>query len=116
MFTDKRFHKNDDAKVSSGAVVNSMVLSETEGKNNIVQNAGGQGVPVESIIDIIGDRSNIVSTIILLSYIRHILNTGSKGEIKVKVGYNKPPSIPFNFAVNEQTVDDYYPGEVLEIN
>ena len=56
------------------------------------------------------------SIAVLLSFIRYCINHNIKKEITVKVGYNKPPSIPMNFAINEELLDEIYPGDVVEIN
>ena len=110
MFLNRLFGKKESEKEkvlqSSAAQIN----------NDLLDELSDMAVPVDSTIEIIADKNNLVSIIILLSYIRHYLNSGKSGDIHIKIGYNKPPTVPFNFSVNEQTVDDIYPGETLEIN
>ena len=93
---------------------------QTENKQEAVPGivVDSDALPLESevMIDLIAEKSNIVSIVILLSYIRHYINTGKKGDILVKIGYNKPPAAPFNFALDDELVDDIYPGTEIEIN
>ena len=44
------------------------------------------------------------------------MNHGLKKDITLKIGYNKPPSVPMNFAINEEMLEDIYPGDEVEIN
>ncbi len=108
MFLERLFRRWD--KEPEKPEVESRALQE------FMQSTNAKGIPGESIIDMIGDRNNLVSIVILLSYIRHYLNTGKQGDITIKIGYNKPPTCPFSFSVNEESVEDIYPGETLEIN
>lgn len=71
---------------------------------------------VSTMIEFLGHPSVGVSIVVLLSYIRYCINHGLKKDITVKIGHNKPPSIPMNFAVNEELLEDIYPGDVVEIN
>ena len=57
-----------------------------------------------------------VSIVLLLSYIRYCINHGLKKDITIKIGYNKPAAIPMNFAVNEELLEEIFPGDVVEIN
>ena len=75
-----------------------------------------KGIPSEAVYTVIGERGVLVSLSILFSYIRYYLNTGAQGDITIKIGHNKPPSMPFSFTVNEQLLDDIYPSNELEIN
>ena len=72
--------------------------------------------PVDTMFELLSAKDVAVSVAILLSYIRHCINKGLKKEITLKIGYNKPPSIPMNFALNEELIEDIYPGDVVEIN
>lgn len=72
--------------------------------------------PVDTMIELLSSKGVAVSIAILLSYIRHCINKGLKKEITLKIGYNKPPEIPMNFALNEELLEDIYPGDVIEIN
>ena len=72
--------------------------------------------PVDTMIELLSAKDVAVSVAILLAYIRHCINNGLKKEITLKIGYNKPPSIPMNFALNEELIEDIYPGDVVEIN
>lgn len=71
--------------------------------------------PVDTMFEVLGDKDVAVSLAILLSYVRHCVNHGLKKDIVVRIGRNKPPSMPMNFAVNEELLDDIYPGDVVEI-
>lgn len=72
--------------------------------------------PVDTMIELLSSKGVAVSIAILLSYIRHCINKGLKKDITLKIGYNKPPEIPMNFALNEELLEDIYPGDVIEIN
>ena len=79
-------------------------------------NLASRGVPSDTAVELIGEKGVLASIVILLSYIRYYVNSNSKGEIVVKIGYNKPPAMPFVFSVNDNIVDDIYPGQTLDIN
>jgi len=105
-FFSKWFKKDNKENAVDPNVIGSHALLDADVK----------GMPSDATINIIGEKSCIVTLMILLSYIRHYLNTGGQGEITLKIGYNKPPSVPFEFTVNDQLLDDIYPGDSLEIN
>lgn len=71
---------------------------------------------VDTMVEVLSSKGVMVSLTVLLSYIRYCVNHGIKKDITVKIGYNKPPSVPMNFALNEEMVEDIYPGDVVEIN
>lgn len=71
---------------------------------------------VDTMIEVLSSRNVMVSITVLLSYIRYCVNHGLKKDITIKIGYNKPPSVPMNFAINEEMLEDIYPGDVVEIN
>lgn len=71
---------------------------------------------VDTMIEVLSSRNVMVSLTVLLSYIRYCVNHGIKKDITIKIGYNKPPSVPMNFAINEEMLEDIYPGDVVEIN
>ena len=77
-------------------------------------NTGEQ--PVDTMIEILAHPSVNVSLVLLLSYIRFCINHGVKKDITIKIGYNKPASLPMNFVVNVELLEDIYPGDVVEIN
>ena len=72
--------------------------------------------PYDTMIELLSSKGVNSSIAVLLSFIRYCINHNIKKEITVKVGYNKPPSIPMNFAINEELLDEIYPGDVVEIN
>ena len=72
--------------------------------------------PVDTMIELLSGKDVAVSIAVLLSYIRYCVNHGIKKDITIKIGYNKPPAIPMNFAINEELLGDIYPGDVVEIN
>ena len=72
--------------------------------------------PVDTMVELLSSKDVAVSIAVLLSYIRYCVNHGIKKDITLKIGYNKPPSIPMNFAINEELLGDIYPGDVVEIN
>lgn len=72
--------------------------------------------PVDTMIELLSGKDVAVSIAVLLSYIRYCVNHGIKKDITLKIGYNKPPAIPMNFAINEELLGDIYPGDVVEIN
>jgi hypothetical protein len=71
---------------------------------------------VDTMIEVLSSKNVMVSLTVLLSYIRYCVNHGLKKDITIKIGYNKPPSVPMNFALNEEMIEDIYPGDVVEIN
>lgn len=72
--------------------------------------------PVSTMIELLSSKWVNLPIIVLLAYIRYCINHGLKKEITVKIGYNKPASVPMNFAVNEEMVEEHYPSDVVEIN
>ena len=72
--------------------------------------------PADTMVEILSSKSVMVSITILLAYIRYCVNHGLKKDITLKIGYNKPPSAPMNFAINEEMLEDIYPGDEVEIN
>ena len=110
-----------DAESSSSQVSLTQVESQfrhimDEFKINSGFNVNTGEQPVDTMIEILSSKGVAVSIAILLSYIRHCINNGSKKEITLKIGFNKPPEIPMNFAVNEELLEDIYPGNIIEIN
>lgn len=92
----------------------SEMMAEFNAIKGFSVNTGEQ--PVDTMIELLSSKGVAVSIAILLSYIRHCINNGLKKEITLKIGYNKPPSIPMNFALNEELIEDIYPGDIIEIN
>lgn len=72
--------------------------------------------PVSTMIELLSSKWVNLPIIVLLAYIRYCINHGLKKDITVKIGYNKPPSVPMNFAVNEEMIEEHYPSDVVEIN
>lgn len=66
--------------------------------------------------EIVGSKDVITSITVLLAYIRYCINNNLKKDINVKIGYNKPANSPMNFTLNDELLEDFYPGEVVEIN
>ena len=71
---------------------------------------------VDTMVEVLSSKGVMVSLTVLLAYIRYCINHGVKKDITLKIGYNKPPSIPMNFAINEEMLEEIYPGDVVEIN
>lgn len=90
------------------------IMAEFQANIGFSVNTGEQ--PVDAMIEVLSSKGVVVSIAVLLSYIRHCINHGIKKEIKVKIGYNKPAGVPMNFAVNEELLEDIYPGDSVEIN
>lgn len=90
------------------------IMAEFQANTGFSVNTGEQ--PVDAMIEVLSSKGVVVSIAVLLSYIRHCINHGIKKELKVKIGYNKPAGVPMNFAVNEELLEDIYPGDVIEIN
>ena len=119
--TKAESHKPDPVIVSD----NSNVLSEVESQfKNILQefrasrgfsvDTGEQ--PVSTMVELLSSAGVNVSIVLLLSYIRYCINHGLEKELTIKIGYNKPAAIPMNFAVNEELLEEIFPGDVVEIN
>lgn len=112
--------KNETADSSQSQVLNAVesqfknLMSEFQANTGFSVETGEQ--PVDTMIELLSSPGVNVSIVLLLSFIRHCINHGLKKDITLKIGYNKPPSIPMNFAVNEELLEDIYPGNVVEIN
>ena len=90
------------------------MMAEFQANTGFSVNTGEQ--PVDTMIELLSGRGVAVSIAVLLSYIRYCVNRGLKKEITLKIGYNKPAAVPMNFAVNEELLEEIYPGDVVEIN
>lgn len=90
------------------------ILSEFQANNGFSVDTGEQ--PVDTMIELLSSPGVNVSIVLLLSYIRYCINHGLKKDITIKIGKNKPAAIPMNFAVNEELLEDIFPGDVVEIN
>lgn len=69
----------------------------------------------ETDIKIIGEKSTNAQIVVLLSYIRHFLQTQTSGEITVNIGKNVNTNF-FAFQVNNQEIPDILPKEEININ
>lgn len=72
--------------------------------------------PSDTVIEVLSSKNVMVSITLLLAYIRYCVNNGVKKDITLKIGYNKPPDMPMNFAINDEMLEDIYPGDTIEIN
>lgn len=90
------------------------IMAEFQANTGFSVDTGEQ--PVDAMLEVLSSKGVVVSIAVLLSYIRHCINHGIKKEIKVRIGYNKPAGVPMNFAVNEELLEDIYPGDSVEIN
>ena len=90
------------------------ILSEFQANSGFSVDTGEQ--PVDTMIELLSSPGVNVSIVLLLSYIRYCINHGLKKDITIKIGKNKPAAIPMNFAVNEELLEDIFPGDVVEIN
>ena len=70
----------------------------------------------DTMIEILGAKDDITSIAVLLSYIKFCINHNIQKDITVKIGHNRPPTAPMNFTLNDEILEDIYPGEVVEIN
>lgn len=127
--TNQKENVKDDGKGNKDAIADdsssSSMLSKVESQFKEMMeefyanrgfnvNTGEQ--PVDTMVEILAHPSVNVSLVLLLSYIRFCINHGVKKDITIKIGYNKPASLPMNFVVNEELLEDIYPGDVVEIN
>ena len=71
---------------------------------------------VETNMQFASSKDVLVAITILLSYIRYCINHNVQKDITVKIGHNKPPSLPFHFVINDELLDEIYPGDEIEIN
>jgi hypothetical protein len=113
--------KPDAEVVSDNAQMLSAV--ESQFKNIMREFQANQGFsvdtgqqPVDTMVELLSSAGVNVSIVLLLSYIRYCINHGLKKEITLKIGYNKPAAIPMNFAVNEELLEEIFPGDIVEIN
>ena len=90
------------------------IMQEFQANKGFTVNTGEQ--PVDTMVELLSAGGVNVSIVLLLSYIRYCINHGLKKDITIKIGYNKPAAIPMNFAVNEELLEEIFPGDVVEIN
>ena len=90
------------------------IMQEFQANKGFSVNTGEQ--PVDTMVELLSSGGVNVSIVLLLSYIRYCINHGLKKDITIKIGYNKPAAIPMNFAVNEELLEEIFPGDVVEIN
>ena len=112
-----------DAEVVSSDSASMLTAVESQFKNIMQEFQASKGFsvdtgeqPVSTMIEVLSSAGVNVSIVLLLSYIRYCVNHGLKKDITIKVGYNKPAAIPMNFAVNEELLEEIFPGDVVEIN
>ena len=113
--------KPDPEIVSDNAQILSAVESQFKNIMQEFQASKGFSVdtgeqPVDTMVELLSSAGVNVSIVLLLSYIRYCINHGLKKDITLKIGYNKPAAIPMNFAVNEELLEEIFPGDVVEIN
>ena len=90
------------------------IMQEFQANKGFSVDTGEQ--PVDTMVELLSSAGVNVSIVLLLSYIRYCINHGLKKDITLKIGYNKPAAIPMNFAVNEELLEEIFPGDVVEIN
>ena len=90
------------------------IMAEFQANTGFSVDTGEQ--PVDTMLELLSGKEVAVSIAVLLSYIRYCVNHGLKKDITLKIGYNKPPTVPMNFAINDELLGDIYPGDVVEIN
>ena len=90
------------------------MMAEFRANAGFSVNTGEQ--PYSTMIELLSSVGVNASITVLLSFIRYCINHNLKKEITVRIGYNKPTSIPMNFAVNERLLEEIYPGDTIEIN
>ena len=118
---DEKTTKPDPEIVTDNAQILSAV--ESQFKNIMQEFQANKGFsvdtgeqPVDTMVELLSSAGVNVSIVLLLSYIRYCINHGLKKDITLKIGYNKPAAIPMNFAVNEELLEEIFPGDVVEIN
>lgn len=119
--SDENATKPDPEIVSDNAQILSAVESQFKNIMQEFQASKGFSVdtgeqPVDTMVELLSSAGVNVSIVLLLSYIRYCINHGLKKDITLKIGYNKPAAIPMNFAVNEELLEEIFPGDVVEIN
>ena len=118
---DENATKPDPEIVTDNAQILSAVESQFKNIMQEFQASKGFSVdtgeqPVDTMVELLSSAGVNVSIVLLLSYIRYCINHGLKKDITLKIGYNKPAAIPMNFAVNEELLEEIFPGDVVEIN
>ena len=111
---EKQAESSDTALLTQVESQFKHMMAEFQANTGFSVNTGEQ--PVDTMIELLSGKGVAVSIAVLLSYIRYCVNRGLKKEITLKIGYNKPASVPMNFAVNEELLEEIYPGDVVEIN
>jgi hypothetical protein len=119
--TEEKTTKPDPEIVTDNAQILSAVESQFKNIMQEFQASKGFSVdtgeqPVDTMVELLSSAGVNVSIVLLLSYIRYCINHGLKKDITLKIGYNKPAAIPMNFAVNEELLEEIFPGDVVEIN
>lgn len=118
---EQKPEKQQEAPSSTESQVANVVQSQFEKMMEEFRANAGFSVdtgeqPVSTMIELLSSKWVNLPIIVLLAYIRYCINHGLKKDITVKIGYNKPPSVPMNFAVNEEMIEEHYPSDIVEIN
>ena len=118
---EQKPEKQQEAPSSTESQVANVVQSQFEKMMEEFRANAGFSVdtgeqPVSTMIELLSSKWVNLPIIVLLAYIRYCINHGLKKDITVKIGYNKPASVPMNFAVNEEMIAEHYPSDVVEIN
>jgi hypothetical protein len=118
---EPRKEKVDENPVSDSSQLLSQVESQFKDIMSEFRANAGFSVdtgekPYSTMIELLSSAGVNASITVLLSFIRFCINHNLKKEITVKIGFNKPTSIPMNFAVNEELLEEIYPGDTVEIN
>jgi hypothetical protein len=118
---EQKPEKQQEAPSSTESQVANVVQSQFEKMMEEFRANAGFSVdtgeqPVSTMIELLSSKWVNLPIIVLLAYIRYCINHGLKKDITVKIGYNKPASVPMNFAVNEEMIEEHYPSDVVEIN
>lgn len=65
-------------------------------------------------VKMFGDKITLTQIVILLSYIRHFIETKTPGEIKITVGKNLDTEA-FTFTVNDEEIQHITPGNKIDL-
>lgn len=90
-------------------------VDEEEQAVQQIKKQRGYSQHFEADIKIFGEMTTITQVIVLLAYIRDMVQSKTPGDIKLSVGKNLETDV-FSFTVNDQEISHFKAKKELEIN
>ena len=94
------------------SVNNSFYIDEEEQK---VKEVRGYSQHFEADIHLFGEKTTLTQVVVLLAYIRDMIQNKTPGDIKISIGKNLDTDV-FSFTVNDQEIAHIKATNELEIN